>query len=78
MGGSMPRDSGDLEKERVMGALTFSLPGNVPSDYTDLAEVFSKLLCCRTVLTTVPLNSTQAQFPRGDRYIPSQLLRVPP
>ena len=25
-----------------MGALTFSLPGNVPSDYTDLAEVFSK------------------------------------
>ena len=42
MGGSMPRDSGDLEKERVMGALTFSLPGNIPSVYTDLAEVFSK------------------------------------
>ena len=42
MGGSMPRDSGDLEKERVIGAFTFSLTGNVPSDYTDLAEVFSK------------------------------------
>ena len=64
-----------------MGALTFSLPGNVPSDYTDLAEVLSKQRA-----TTLPphrpydcaIELHPGTIPPRDCYIPSKLLRAPP